>query len=1030
MPQLKQLNCQIELSGSDLPLREYHTRYGDGFVDTFVAIPAENAKFNIHLTSHGYIAPGLGIYVFIDGVYQCNRFRNDLVIPDGHSPAYATEVDFRVRQKEEPRGGGSFTGREWTFEKLNTVSADKASKLDSDVSGNIGSIEIVVLRCKGPEIEEVPDEDSRSSPSTPRQPKSSEKQKAGSKKGSKAGSEPEGSVGGLFGLFDGAMDDGRNQYSMNPVPFSSNPGRRRRRSHTESREPPMSQSDRQRQTQSRGDDRSNSNPRNEVRFRVAFQDPLISSPFSAPPAPPPTNIPSASPTARSQDFEGQLGSSTLSYLADNGSQPLVPVDRSHGVASNRYDAHNELAQPGNNRADPRLSFSGTGSMPRGEFSRLLDQLRTETHHTYDPSHAAAEPWYRRANQSEYDRGSQSIPERHSSRASHPLREQEPQPYGIGAAAQPWHGNSNQDIYNNRLETMPKDNRPHATSEWFSAPVSSVRHQGYGAGYGGVLPNDQQQTSEHRRASRNALFSSETSGDDYGTCQSYNPPSRLERFVSEQQDLLREQNRHGSHHGNEPTRSLTKHESHKLHKSHRSRKSGQKHSKHHHKKDRHRSRRSKAKYNESDSDWTTSSSSSSSDTEVPQGRRNRRDKHKKSSHRSSEEKQENRSSHDHAGNSHKSASNSKQSGSNVNTRANDNGFASQGQGGFDSGFGSGFNNPNQQSWVGNAGNNQVGSGWGSNSNHNSGVGDWDNKNNQSSGRGVWSSGQNQGGGNPWGNDQIQHGGGGHWGGNTQDQGQYVNEWTNTGGQGSDSNNDWNNQNKGDGDHRSRASSHYSQSNRSQSNGSRSYHSQSNRSQKSAEGGSQWEAGGSQTSGAGGWGGSDKAPSSKSKSRRPSKALSTGPPKREIKSYWSSPWKSQGVNQPSGGLDPESQRHYREQQLYPIPEEPLYPILEETVKGKGVEHQVKMGRGADYSHRIGKPDYLDTMEDPYAVFQFKYRSQKALEKILGYKLPREEPCDTRKRMMGMSKEELVEELMKTKISGGSSKGEAKTDNAGQW
>lgn len=55
--------------------------------------------------------------MFIDGVYQCNRNRQDLKLqtpPDGRSL-----VDFTVRQKEEKQKDGTMIAREWRFEKLN-----------------------------------------------------------------------------------------------------------------------------------------------------------------------------------------------------------------------------------------------------------------------------------------------------------------------------------------------------------------------------------------------------------------------------------------------------------------------------------------------------------------------------------------------------------------------------------------------------------------------------------------------------------------------------------------------------------------------------------------------------------------------------------------------------------------------------------------------------------------------------------------------------------------------------------------------
>lgn len=54
-------------------------------------------------------------------------------------------------------------------------------------------------------------------------------------------------------------------------------------------------------------------------------------------------------------------------------------------------------------------------------------------------------------------------------------------------------------------------------------------------------------------------------------------------------------------------------------------------------------------------------------------------------------------------------------------------------------------------------------------------------------------------------------------------------------------------------------------------------------------------------------------------------------------------------------------------------PLYTIPEEIVKRKNVTHQVNAGRPTAYYHRQSTPKYLDSHDDPYAVFIFKYRSK---------------------------------------------------------
>ena len=45
-------------------------------------IMALPSPFSVHLTSHGYTAPGLAMFVYVDGVYQVNRNRHNSKIPD------------------------------------------------------------------------------------------------------------------------------------------------------------------------------------------------------------------------------------------------------------------------------------------------------------------------------------------------------------------------------------------------------------------------------------------------------------------------------------------------------------------------------------------------------------------------------------------------------------------------------------------------------------------------------------------------------------------------------------------------------------------------------------------------------------------------------------------------------------------------------------------------------------------------------------------------------------------------------------
>jgi hypothetical protein len=54
-------------------------------------------------------------------------------------------------------------------------------------------------------------------------------------------------------------------------------------------------------------------------------------------------------------------------------------------------------------------------------------------------------------------------------------------------------------------------------------------------------------------------------------------------------------------------------------------------------------------------------------------------------------------------------------------------------------------------------------------------------------------------------------------------------------------------------------------------------------------------------------------------------------------------------------------------------PLYTIPEGVVKRKNVTHQMNAGRPQAYFHKLCVPKYMDSHDDPYAVFLFRYRSK---------------------------------------------------------
>jgi hypothetical protein len=101
MPTLSKIHCSIQLSPTNTPLPEYKRSYLDSGVSVYIPVPnlGSAPSFNIHLKTDVYIAPGLAMFVFIDGQYQCNRSK--MMPPLGTKGG----LEMRVRQKEEKVAG-------------------------------------------------------------------------------------------------------------------------------------------------------------------------------------------------------------------------------------------------------------------------------------------------------------------------------------------------------------------------------------------------------------------------------------------------------------------------------------------------------------------------------------------------------------------------------------------------------------------------------------------------------------------------------------------------------------------------------------------------------------------------------------------------------------------------------------------------------------------------------------------------------------------------------------------------------------
>ena len=55
------------------------------------------------------------------------------------------------------------------------------------------------------------------------------------------------------------------------------------------------------------------------------------------------------------------------------------------------------------------------------------------------------------------------------------------------------------------------------------------------------------------------------------------------------------------------------------------------------------------------------------------------------------------------------------------------------------------------------------------------------------------------------------------------------------------------------------------------------------------------------------------------------------------------------------------------------EPLCKVPSEVAQRNNTTHQVHVGQPIPYAHRKASPKYMDSHDDPYAVFVFNYRSR---------------------------------------------------------
>lgn len=169
----------------------------------------------------------------------------------------------------------------------------------------------------------------------------------------------------------------------------------------------------------------------------------------------------------------------------------------------------------------------------------------------------------------------------------------------------------------------------------------------------------------------------------------------------------------------------------------------------------------------------------------------------------------------------------------------------------------------------------------------------------------------------------------------------------------------------------------------------------------------------------WNGDSKELSrseSRSRSASRSRSIQTAVKAQEadptayIKPYWKDWNKPFSRNE---STDPGPKKiHDEPREVYTYPASSLPAVPKKKVTD--ASHGIQTGRGADYTHKTHRPVYIDTMERPYAVFSFKYRSKEALEKILRTKVDTAELKDIQKqaeeaRLNMLPKHKLIQELM---------------------
>lgn len=184
-------------------------------------------------------------------------------------------------------------------------------------------------------------------------------------------------------------------------------------------------------------------------------------------------------------------------------------------------------------------------------------------------------------------------------------------------------------------------------------------------------------------------------------------------------------------------------------------------------------------------------------------------------------------------------------------------------------------------------------------------------------------------------------------------------------------------------------------------------------------------------AGNWGGGGQQSNAGSGAKGSTRGSNTSSPKEVVKPYWKN-WDKPADVTSSSQMSPAPRREMaREVYTWPAAKLPAIP----EGKVASASHGIQAGRGAEYNHLCRRPVYIDSMEKPYAVFSFKYRSKEKLKQITGLKV-RSVDDDVKAvqkqvqkdKLMQMPKDQLIEQLMQSSASKSGSQ-KAPSDSGGQ-